>query len=465
MRPLMKQLASEALMHDPRIAEAKRLMLLALTDQQRRLTGVRPADPERKQSYEQTLREFAEIRGGALYYPYLGSGIGRGCLVELADGSVKYDMISGIGVHGFGHSHPALAAALFDAALADTVMQGNLQQNTDSLEFSRLLLELAQRSGGSRLSHCFLSSSGAMANENALKLVFQKKHPAGRVLAFEHAFAGRTLTLAQITDKPDYRQGLPTVLPVDFVPFFDAADPQNSATKSVAVLKQHLARFPGQHAVMCMELVQGEGGYWAGERPFFMALIEVLKQAGVAVWFDEVQTFGRTTSPFAFQTFGLAEHADVVTVGKLTQVCATLFTDDYKPKPGLISQTFTAATAAIAAGRAILQELKTGEYFGAGGKIYRLRELFVDRLHLIAERHPGWVNGPFGFGTMLAFTPFEGDPARTKSILTGLYDAGVIAFIAGSRPARIRFLPPVGAATEADVEAVCAILEDVLGKA
>ena len=175
------------------------------------------------------------------------------------------------------------------------------------------------------------------------------------MLAFEHAFAGRTLTLAQITDKPDYRQGLPTVLPVDYVPFFDAADPQQSAAKSVAVLKQHLARFPGQHAVMCMELVQGEGGYWAGERPFFMALIEVLKQAGVAVWFDEVQTFGRTTSPFAFQTFGLHEHADVVTVGKLTQVCATLFTDDYKPKPGLISQTFTAATAAIAAGRAILR--------------------------------------------------------------------------------------------------------------
>src|SRR4051794_34347549 len=169
-RPPMKQLASEALMNDPRVAEARRLMLLALTDQQRRLTGVRAADPERTQSHEQALREFAEIRGGALYYPYLGSGIGRGCLVELADGSVKYDMISGIGVHGLGHSHPALAAALFDAALADTVMQGNLQQNTDSLEISRLLIELAGR-GGSRLSHCFLSSSGAMANENALKLV------------------------------------------------------------------------------------------------------------------------------------------------------------------------------------------------------------------------------------------------------------------------------------------------------
>ena len=52
-------------------------------------------------------------------------------------------MISGIGVHYLGHSHPALIAAGVDAALRDTVMQGNLQQNTEALSLSRLLLDLA----------------------------------------------------------------------------------------------------------------------------------------------------------------------------------------------------------------------------------------------------------------------------------------------------------------------------------
>ena len=79
------------------------------------------------------LQKFGDIRGGTLYFPYLGSGIGRGPLVELADGSVKYDMISGIGVHYLGHSHPALIAASIDAAIRDTIMQGNLQQNVESV--------------------------------------------------------------------------------------------------------------------------------------------------------------------------------------------------------------------------------------------------------------------------------------------------------------------------------------------
>ena len=65
-----------------------------------------------------------------------------------------------------------------------------------------------------------------MANENALKAAFQKRFPANRVLAFEHGFAGRTLALSQVTDKPAYRKGLPETLAVDHIPFFDPARPQ-----------------------------------------------------------------------------------------------------------------------------------------------------------------------------------------------------------------------------------------------
>lgn len=454
-------LLADQLPTDPRIAEAKRLMLSAIADQQRRITGIRPPNPACQADYAQTLQQFGEMRGGSLYYPYLGSGAGHGPFVELADGSVKYDMICGIGVHFLGHGHPALIAAELDAALQDTVMQGNLQQNVESVEVTRALLDLAAP-GGARLAHCLLTSSGAMANENALKIAFQKNAPADRILAFEHAFAGRTMALAQITDKPAYREGLPTVLAVDFVPFFDPARSQESTERAVSTLRSHLARHPKRHAAMCMELIQGEGGYHAGDRGFFLALATVLKECGVAVWIDEVQTFGRTEWPFAFQTFGLDTLVDIVTVGKMTQACATLFTDAYKPRPGLVSQTFTASTSAIFAARAVLRELTTSGYFGPDGRIARVRKWFVDRLDAIAQRHPGWIHGPYGAGVMLAFTPFDGDPARVKKLLAALFDAGVIAFVAGSEPARVRFLPPVGAIAEADVDAVMGILETTL---
>src|SRR6185295_15939981 len=107
-------------------------MMQALAEHQKALTAVRPPNPERQVTYDACLKQFGEHRAGALFYPYLGSGIGNGPFVELADGSVKFDMISGIGVHHFGHSNPALVNAASDAALRDTVMQGNLQQNAES---------------------------------------------------------------------------------------------------------------------------------------------------------------------------------------------------------------------------------------------------------------------------------------------------------------------------------------------
>ncbi|HLP42395.1 MAG TPA: aminotransferase class III-fold pyridoxal phosphate-dependent enzyme, partial [Fibrobacteria bacterium] len=176
----MGELAAEGLAKDPRVAEAKRLLRAALADAQASFTGIRPPDPGRKAAYEETLARFAELRGASLYYPYLGSGLGRGPLVELADGSVKYDFITGIGVHYFGHNHPALLEAGVDAALENTVMQGNLQQNVVSETLLARLLAAANRSGAA-LAHGFLTSSGAMANENALKCLFQKQHPAARI--------------------------------------------------------------------------------------------------------------------------------------------------------------------------------------------------------------------------------------------------------------------------------------------
>jgi len=457
----MTESLGEQFKRDPRVQEAKKLLTEAMEEHQKGIVSVKPPVEELKVSYDQMLTEIGKRRGRPLFCPYLSSGLGKGVLVELADGSVKYDFITGIGAHYMGHNHPKLLESGVDAAIEDTVMQGNLQQGVKSLELFRRFVNIACRKGAD-LQHSFLTSSGAMANENAFKIIFQKNSPAPRLLAFERCFSGRSMAAAQMTYKSEIRQGLPKVLDIDYIPFFDADDPEGSTERSVRHLKEYLARHPNEYAGMCFELIQGEGGYYPGDRDFFIALMNILKENNVAVMVDEIQTFGRTTEFFAFQYFGLDSYVDVVTVGKMSQVCATLFTPAFNPQPGLLSQTFTSSSAAIYASCVILEELENGGYLGEDGKITRYSKYFVERLKALGTQYPQKLRGPFGLGAMVGCTVFNGDFEKTKAFLTALYEAGVMAFIAGKNPSRVRFLMPIGAVTEGDIEGVCGIMEEVL---
>ncbi len=454
-------LISDGLKNDPRIAEGKKLILAALAEHQQQIISVRPPREGLAEEFNALLSDFGALRGGNLYFPYVSSGIGNGPFVELKDGSVKLDFITGIGVHGFGHSHPMLVESGIDAALSDTIMQGNLQQGCESYELVKLLTETANRSGA-KLDHCFLSTSGAMANENSLKMAFQKNAPANRIIAFEHCFAGRTLVLSQVTDKAKNRVGLPDTVPVDYIPFFDADDPQGSTDRAVNCLREHIHRYPQKHACLWMELIQGEGGYYVGDRDFFRALIQVAHEHGIAFIADEVQTFGRTTQPFAFQHFGLDDVVDLVTIGKISQVCATLYTDEYKPQPGLISQTFTGSSWAILASQRILRSLIDHGHYGDDGKNVELHNQFADGLRKIGDKHPGAIRGPYGCGGMVAFTPFEGTLNKSKDMVHRMYDAGLMSFIAGADPVRIRFLMPIGCVTSDHIELACQIVEQTV---
>jgi len=457
-RPLLQ---ADLLRNDPRLQQARDLLQSTLRDHQSRLTGIRPPQAGLESSYTEQLARFAEHRGGQLFFPYLGSGLGRGSLVELADGSVKLDMISGIGVHGFGHSDPELLATGIDAALGDTVMQGNLQQNTESAQLAAEFVEMASLSGGA-LQHCFLTTSGAMANENALKLLFQKNHPAQRMLAFTHCFSGRTMATGQLTDRAKNRVGLPTFMPVDYLPFYDHRSPSTSLHHTLRTLEEHLERYPGAHAGMIMELIQGEGGYYSAPREFLEPLCATLRRHRISIWFDEIQTFGRTTHPFAFQHFDLEDFADIVTVGKLTQVCATLFTSEFVPQPGLISQTFTGSTASIFASLSILHRLRTGNFFGEGGRIMQIHHRFASHFEKLHQQHPHLIAGPWGIGGMVAFTPLDGSAAAGKKFLELLFRNGVMAFLAGAQPTRIRMLPPFGVITDEEIDDVCKIISKTL---
>lgn len=458
-------LQSEKLLQDPRIEQAKKLLQDALADHNKSIDQVRDPKPELKEKYAETLARLEVARGGAPYFPYLTSGIGSGPYVELLDGSVKMDFIVGIGVHGLGHSHPSLLNASVDAALEDTIMQGNLQQDYYSLLLCERLLKHAQKTGAD-LQHCLLTTSGAMANENALKIAFHNRTPASRVICIEHCFAGRSMVLAQLTDKAIYRTGLPTVVDVDYIPMFHPSDPEGTTKRAIETLKAHLERYPGQHACIWMELVAGEGGYYPGTKEYFEEICKICKAHNILVAFDEIQTFGRLSRPFAFQHFELDQYVDIVSLGKITQVCATLYGTKLKPKGPLLSQTFTGATASIRAGLAVLDTLEQEKCFvddaGNGSRNVERHEYFKGRLEALASKYPGKLTGPYGEGMMIAFTPGDGSAETAKNVLQKLYDLGLMGFLAGSDPNRIRFLPPPGITTEAHIDAACEIIEKAI---
>ena len=453
--------AAERLRVDPAVAAARAALIDACERHGRDLTGVRPAVHERRARYDERIAAAQAIRGGSLVYPYLASGIGRGALVELDDGSVKYDLIAGVGTHHLGHSHPEVIAASIDAAIANTVMEGSLQASPAGQAFAEEVLEAATESG-TRLAHCFVTTSGAMACENALKISLQHRYPADRILAYAGCFTGRTLATAQVTDRPAFRDGLPELVAVDHVPFFDHRDPAGSTHAAVAALEGHLQRHPGRHAAMIFELILGEGGFYAAPAGFHERLMRTCREAGVLVLVDEVQTFLRTSRPFAYQCLGLDELIDATWVGKASQACATLFTDALTPRPGLVTQTFTASVSALFAGTAVIRHLRNGAFFGPDGRLTRLCDDFRGRIESLAMRHPDLLEGPFGAGAMVAFTPHGGDAARATDFLNDLFDRGVIALAAGARPTRARFLLPVGGIDFPDLEVCAEMVEQSL---
>ena len=440
------------LMSDHIVKESIYNIVDRLMTHQSSLNKVVSSSMQSQVSYNKWLSLIGRLRGQSLFYPYLGSGFGCGAFVELADGSVKYDFISGIGVH-WSHGDLDIVKACLNSALMDTVMQGNLQQHFGSVDLYKLFQSL------SGMDHVFLTSSGVMAWENAVKIGFHFKKHATRLLAFEGAFCGRTVGAAHVTDKAAYRKGIPSTIAVDYLPFYNPNEGQEGIDRCCQLLRSYLNRYPDQYGCMVFELIQGEGGFNVGSRRFFIALMSLLKQYDIPVYIDEIQTFGRVPQIFAFKMFQLEEYVDIVTVGKLSQVCATLFTSKMNPEKGLLSQTFTSSTAAIEASKVILSKLLSPQYSGKYGKISRIHGYFSRLLRALFRRYPSDFKGPFGVGTMIAFEIFQGDMSLTMSFIHALFNNGVIAFVAGSEKKRVRFLLPIGGVENQDIDCVVSLIE------
>ncbi len=495
----------------PAVKAAAQAIVAEVRAKSAMVTDVRPPVAGLKESYDALMARATALRGKPLLYPFIGSGVGNGPLVELADGSVKWDLVCGIGVNFFGHSDADMVEQAVLGGLDDVVKQGNLTSNFDAYQFGETLLKEAAK--GSRLKHAYVATSGAMANENALKVCLHRLYqrhcegamanepakmlahytPTPRVIAFRDCFMGRSMIMAQIGDSHAGREGLPNGIHVDYMPFWDeaAAERMGPGTQgrtrfidaALARMQEYTDRYPGGHACFIFEMVQGEGGFNVGDRDYLKALMEFCKAKKIAVWDDEIQTFGRTPRMFAYEYFNLGEYVDVFCVGKMTQACATLWTSDFNPKTNLLSGTFTGETATFRVGTRVLERLRDGGCYDSGditnpgtpGVFARHHALFRQHCGAMIAKHPEWfpavdaLNGGGerlmgGLGGMMRFTPFGGDKTKVMNACKALFEEGVIAFYCGHGPYHVRMLPPLPVMKEEHWPRIFACIEKGLAK-
>jgi acetylornithine aminotransferase len=435
--------------YGPKFQQGLRLMVEAVAEEQR---AARP--PLTSAAMQAELAELADLRGRPAFYPYLGSGLGRGARAMLADGRWVLDFALGIGVHLFGHGNLDLIETAIRAAASDLVMQGNLVFNREY----NLLMKTLMAHAPHGMAHCWLSLSGADANENALKLVRQKRNGRPGIIAFRGCFHGRTSAMAEITDRPDYRIGQPQTFPVHYLPFYNRHDPQSPAA-TLAALRQTIARDGDQTAAFIVELVQGEAGFVTAPREFFVPLFEESHRAGIPVWIDEVQTFARVSEMFAVDLLNLAGYADAITIGKVFQGSALLFRKELAPDPALISGTYSGATVPMAIARRIIEKLISEEMLGPGGRETRLERLTREHLERLSRKQPGVIADVDGVGAMLAFRLGDGALSRTREFIRRCFDAGLVLYYGGHEPACVRLFLPAGVLTEDELAEAFVIIE------
>jgi len=226
---------------------------------------------------------------------------GAGAWLWDEQGNKYLDALAGIAVVGVGHAHPRLAHALADQA-AKLVHTSNIYVIRHQETLADKLCAL------SGMDEVFFSSSGAEANEAALKLARFYGHQHGvsnaNIIVMEHAWHGRTIATLSATGSRKAQAGFEPLVPGFIrVPYNDQA-----------ALERVVQDTPNIVAVL-MEVLQGEGGIHIADRGYVAAVARLCEQRKWLFMLDEVQCgTGRTGQWFGFQHFGV--RPDVVTLAK-----------------------------------------------------------------------------------------------------------------------------------------------------
>ena len=227
----------------------------------------------------------------------------HGSRIVLADGRELVDGIASwwTAVHGYNHPHIAQAVA-DQLARMPHVMFGGLTH----APAERLAARLAGLLPGD-LDHVFLSDSGSVAVEVALKMAAQLWLNRGvpgrtRVLAFRAGYHGDTMGAMSVCDLEEgmhrrFGRYLPEQVFCDL--------PRGAA--ETAALDAALARHRQELCAVIVEpLVQGAGGMRMHPPEVLARVARLAKRHGLPLICDEIFTgFGRTGTLFACEQAGI----------------------------------------------------------------------------------------------------------------------------------------------------------------
>jgi len=352
------------------------------------------------------------------------------------------DFVQGWAVNALGHSPAQITSAL--------MRQAQRLINPSPAFFNDTAIELAGRLAAlSGLPHVFLASSGAEANEGAIKLArkWGEKYKKGafEIITFGDAFHGRTLATMAASGKAGWDR-----LFEPKVPGFPKATLNDLASVEALV-------GPKTVAIM-LEPIQGEAGVVPADQTFMRALREVCDREHLLLILDEVQTgIGRTGKMFAFEHHAI--RPDMVTLGKGigggAPLSALLAADAAMCfEPGDQGGTYCGNPLMAAVGLAVLDAVAQPAFLATVNERAAQLEQGLERL---IERHG--LASERGGGLLRALDLGKPNAARVVEAARALTPDGLL--LNAPRPHLLRFMPALNVKAE-EIQLMLAKLELIL---
>jgi acetylornithine/N-succinyldiaminopimelate aminotransferase len=278
---------------------------------------------------------------------------GAGSWMWDREGRRYLDFIQGWAVNGFGHAPQVVRRAL--------AAQSRVLINSSPGFLNQPQIDLcAELAAAADMDQVFLASTGAEANEGAVKLArkWGQLHRGGayKVITTQGSFHGRTLAMMAASGKPGWDTLFTPQMPgFTKVPYGDLA----AAGQAI----------DAETAAIMVEPIQGEGGVVVPPAGYLAALRALADQAKILLIFDEVQTgMGRTGHLFAGQGEGV--RPDILTLGKglgagvpLAAMLATTAASCFAP--GEQGSTYSGTPLMSAVGLAVLRAMTAPAFLPA----------------------------------------------------------------------------------------------------
>jgi glutamate-1-semialdehyde 2,1-aminomutase len=212
---------------------------------------------------------------------------GQGCRLWDVDGHEYLDALGEFSAGLYGHSDPAIRAAI------DEALDGGLSLSAHTAGEAALALEIQRRFAS--LQRLRFTNSGTEAN--LLAIAAALAHTGRRkVMVFDGAYHGGVLSFAN--------GGSPVNVPHEFV-----VARYNDLDDARSMARSH----DGSLAAVLVEPMLGAGGCIPGDPAFLQGLRDLCDECGAALIFDEVMT-SRLSAGGRQALLGIAP--DLTTIGK-----------------------------------------------------------------------------------------------------------------------------------------------------